>query len=592
MNISELYRGCSSSALLEGFETRRDQEVALVYEKTTSAELQSHIENLKSSLKNVLGLCKGDRVGIVAENRRQWLKFFLAVTASGGIAVPISPDTDPAKKRFILKHAGVQIIMTSLDGLGPVENHFLKGMEGIKQVVLLDHHRCQHFIMPEGVKVHDFRTMLTYPVKDSPSMLSDDDPAVICYTSGTSGEPKGIVLSHGNLTANVQAISRRVRVFATDNVAIILPLNHSFPLIIALTALYNNATIILASSHKRFAEIIRATHPSIIITVPLMLAKIRDGILKKIESEPFPVRVLFRLARFLVAAVHRTCGVNLSFIVCSGVRSKFPGLRFFVSGGASLAPELLKDLIHLGLPVINGYGTTELSPVVAVQAYEENLFKYSRYYLDHAGECGPLLDNLEARIDPTTGCLHVSGPSLMLGYYNDQESDASLISNENGKRWFNTSDVAEFRPDGSLAIYGRFDNVLNLANGKRISAESIRQDLLTDPLVSDAWAYSDRGSRRGSEVLKAAVYLNPERLRELGLDENSSFERFEDLARECRRRLNCGLEQASRISEIVLLNEPIPLTTKGTVRYNEVIRRAENASFDPKKFFASTGTVQ
>ncbi|MDD2717922.1 MAG: AMP-binding protein, partial [Candidatus Wallbacteria bacterium] len=528
--ISRIIRRQRNGSLIEGYETRRAENCQLVYEKTSPDEFCRSVGNIASALYHRLGIRKGDRVVILSENRRQWLKFFLAVLDLGAIAVPLDVDILPERLQYILENSGAVAALCSAQGCFDR----CEPLRKIKNLILLDSERTKNVV--SGPTTYNFQQLIEFDLWEYPSEVEESDPALLIYTAGTSGEPKGILLSHQNLAANVEGIGNRINVGSSDNIAIILPLHHAFPLTVALTALTYNASVTLASSHKRFSEIIRGTSPSIIIAVPLMLEKMQRGIFKKIAEKGILFNLTFLSAYRLIGWIHRIFGFNLSHLIGSQIRASFPGLRCFVSGGARLSPQLQVSLHHLDIPVINGYGTSELSPVVSVQPFQEDLFYSSRYYLNHAGECGPLLHNLEGMVDQG-GCLLVSGPSVMLGYFNDPGLDSRTIEIRNGRRWFNTSDVVEFRADRSLMILGRCDNVIKLNCGKRVSAESIREKIRLHPLFLDAWPYAAGGDST-QDSIRAAVLLNPDELSKLGLTEADPVEKFQRVGLEALKIIN------------------------------------------------------
>ncbi len=568
MLISDILRNNLTSELIEGYESRKDKS-GLVCETTNPSDLNENIENLSSALYHKLKVRKGDKVAILSENRRQWLKFFLAAVNIGAVAVPIDIDHDKEKVHYILGHSESKVLLASKKGLTKGCKNGETKLEGtsLERLVLLDTDEIDRRGI-KAKKIYGFEELLKHKEKKHKQVVFEEDLAMINYTSGTSGFPKGVMLSHKNMISNIKGIADRINdIGSNDNVAIILPLHHTFPLIVALTALYKEASVTLASSHRKFPDIIKHTKPTVMLAVPVMLEKMYHKIDKTIKKKGKIASTLFNLAtknrytRHLVNDIY--------------VESFFPGLRFIVSGGAKLEPDVVKNFLKLGISVINGYGATELSPVAAVQEYDFDKFFTTDYYFDHAGEVGKPLFNVDCFIDEDS-VLYVSGPNVMQGYYKDEKVTREAFITKDNNKYYNTKDIAEFTEDGGLLIKGRADNVINLANGERISSTDIQRKILLDNMVEEAWVY------QSENCIKAAVYLDYSILKKKYGDVYDAD--IEEAAKKVIKNVNRKLSINSKIKEYSLLDTPLPKTSKLSIRYKEVMTLAENNEFCLKTF--------
>jgi long-chain acyl-CoA synthetase len=465
-----------------------------------------------------LGLSAGDRVGILSANRREWHLADLGILSAGGVTVPVYPTNSSSQVAYVLSHSGCRyLFVEDLDQLSKVL---------LRRDELPDLERVFVFDRGEGLD-HDFVGDLTdlddlaadelaiHPtvLEDRTQAIHPDDMATIVYTSGTTGRPKGVVLTHGNIAANIDNITRVVPIGPDDRFLSFLPLSH-----IAERTVSDFGEV-LAGGETWFAESLASVQqdlqdcrPTIFFAVPRVWEKFREGVREEIEGLARPQRALAERYLHLAARKGRVTGSGpvlslveraqykaLDALVGRTIRAGL-GLdraRFLVSGAAPVHPDLLRWFHGLGLPVAEVYGQTEncgvstVNPPGAVRI----------------GTVGPAVPGVQVRI-ADDGEVLVRGRNTTPGYYRDDVGTAELLDAEG---WMHTGDLGVLDDDGYLSITGRKKDLIINASGKNISPQEIETRLRYEPLISQAVVVGD-----GRPYLTALLTLDEEALHEWG----------------------------------------------------------------------------
>lgn len=463
------------------------------------------------------GMETGDRVGVLLPNCVDWIAFDIAAMANGLITVPIYLHDGAANNCYILAHSGVRLcVMDTQDrwlSLAP-ECGDCSSLETVwvQQVPDKPFHdekrRIEVFddvLSDEGVGEDDIR-------------CSAEDVATIIHTSGTTGLPKGVMLSHRAMLWNADAVTKFIPPLKTDVFLSVLPLAHSFERTLGYyLPLASGARVAFSRSIEELREDIAVIRPSILIAVPRLYERIYEAVLKKAGSSPV-TKVLTMAAadigwRLFEAGHGRGAAPGLltrsliwpvlQRVVAKKIMMAFGGrLRVAVSGGAPLSEEASHFLIGLGLPLIEGYGLTETAPVVTATTFEDNL----------PGSVGSALQGVELKATDE-GELLVRTPSLMLGYWEDPEKTEQAIDPDG---WLRTGDIAEFR-EGHVFIKSRLKEIIALSTGKKVAPTMVESHIEHEPLFEQALVTGD-----GKPCLAAIVVLNGEAwaalAKELGVD--------------------------------------------------------------------------
>jgi len=482
------------------------------YQAITYAELSEQVRVFASGLA-ALGVQAGDRIAVVSENRPEWVVADLGMLALGAVNVPMFPTLPPAQIEYIVRDAAAGLIIVStapqLAKARAVQAH----APGLK-IIIMDgasdpaHEvTCFADIMAQGaaqpLSPDDFAAR-----RDA---VRPEDLASIVYTSGTTGEPKGVMLTHRNFATNVAA-SLEALAFGPDDVFVsFLPLNHCLERTAGYYApLQCGSLIAFAQSLRRLRDNIREVEPTYLILVPRLYEGIHQAIEEQTaKSSPLKQRMFawalgVGRARMRAGQARRPISPLLApqwslarRLVLDKVRAAL-GLRrlkYLVSGGAPLANETAVFFHAANLPLLEGYGLTETSPVVT--------FNHPDFWkLDSVGL--PIRD-VEVKIEQN-GEIICRGPNIMLGYYNKPAETAAVLD-ENG--WFHTGDVGEIDAEGFLRITGRIKDLIVLSNGKKIAPQGVESELLRSPLIAQAVLVGD-----GRSTVGALLVPNFRRVRE------------------------------------------------------------------------------
>ncbi len=426
-----------------------------------------------------LGLKKNDKVAIISMNRPEWLIADFGIAQIGGTSVPMYPSITVEDYKYIFTDAGVRAVFVA-------DKHLF---DKVKEATAgLDIPTEHVFTFDKVAGARHFGELLALGQQGNPADLEPikaavqpDDLLTLIYTSGTTGNPKGVMLSHNNLLSNCRNSSRYVPVGKDDKALSFLPLCHIFERMVTYLYMIHGVSIYYAESMETIADNLREVHPSIFTTVPRLLEKVYDRIVAKGHEQTGIKHKLFFWALDLglrfdtqkdQGFVYNTELALANKLIFNKWREALGGnLRCIVSGGGALQPRLARVFWAAGIRVMEGYGLTETSPVIAVNGYErEN---------NMIGAVGPLIDNMEVKI-AADGEILTKSDSVMLGYYNKPELTAEAIDTDG---WFHTGDIGEFVNGRFLKITDRKKEMFKTSGGKYIAPQVIENKMKEDPFI-------------------------------------------------------------------------------------------------------------
>jgi len=474
--------------LLTVRDRRRDsvmlQRGALGWVPISSTEIYRSVVGVARTLES-WGVSKGDRVAILSENRPEWTITDFAALALGAVTVPVYATQTTEQTAFLLNDCGARVIAVStrnqLEKVLTIQRH-----TPVERILVMDAVETAH-------AVHMQQLMLQGPTDCDPEFdararsIGPDDLATIIYTSGTTGTPKGAMLTHGNMASNVACAMDAFGFGTKDEVSVsFLPLSHVTARHVDFALLYRGVVLAYCPDIAKLAQFLLEVQPNIFIGVPRVYEKIRQQVIAKAPG--FPARAVYRWA-LGVGRAHRnetlagTQPAALSWqianrLVFSKVRAGMGGkAEEFISGGAPLGLELAEWYADIGIPIHEGYGLTETSPVIAVNTPA----------VHKLGTVGKPLANLEVRI-ADDGEVLVRGPSIFKGYWNRPvETQAVFVDG-----WFKTGDIGHLDSDGFLSITDRKKDLIKTSGGKFIAPQPIENSLKLNPLIGTAVVFGDR----------------------------------------------------------------------------------------------------
>jgi long-chain acyl-CoA synthetase len=447
-----------------------------------------------------LGLQPGEAVGILAPSSPSWLVADLAIMGAGGIAVPLFPNLSTEHLLFESANVAVKFLIV----IGEEQWQLAQPHVGRYQTVITKdvlHHPdnvvAWHQLLERGDARSEKDPGLYARLR---SAVKSDDIATVIHTSGSTGAPKGVVLTHRNLVAQIRGAAECFPLdMAKDRALSCLPLAHIFERTSVYTYLSQGTAIWFADDVKNVGILMREVSPTVMTMVPRLIEKLYARILKQVEAAAAPRR---QLARWAVdKALHddplasRRWSTSVAdALVYRRLRGALGGqLRYLIVGGAALAGDLARFLSNVGVPVYTGYGLTEASPVLTTCCPRAN----------RLGTVGKPFPGVEVRIGPG-GEVLARGENIMRGYHRDPAATGLAIDAEG---WLHTGDCGRFDDDGYLVLTGRIKELLKTSNGKYVSPVPIEQALTASRLVDQAMVIAE-----GRRMVTALLFPDPEYL--------------------------------------------------------------------------------
>ncbi len=463
------------------------------------------------------GLHPGDRVALIMRNCPEWVMFDQAAMGLGLVVVPLYTDDRPDSIDYILRDAAVKLLLVQDAGrwkrLAPV----VGDNEVLQRVLVLDGGKDSEKPAADDSRVRLVEQWL--PAAGDELCRRKGDPhelASIIYTSGTTGRPKGVMLSHYNMLSVAHAALTLIDVYQEDVFLSFLPLSHT----LERTAGYylpvmTGSTVAYARSIGQLAQDLQVIRPTVLIAVPRIFERVYGRIKEQMNAKPAVARALFEAAinvgwqRFLQQQGRARWRPSqllwplLNRLVASKVSAKLGGrLRAAVSGGAPLSPDIARVFIGLGVPILQGYGLTETSPVISVNSLSDN----------EPASVGLPLRGIEVRIGDNDELL-VKSPGVMMGYWNNHAATNQVIDSDG---WLHTGDQARIE-NNHIYITGRIKDILVLSNGEKVPPADMELAIVMDPLFEQVMVVGE-----GQAFLSALVVLDadfwPGLAQDCGLD--------------------------------------------------------------------------
>jgi long-chain acyl-CoA synthetase len=462
------------------------------WESIPSQEFLRHVAGLSTALVE-LGVKPGDRVGLFSANRPEWHTADFAINGAGAVTVPVYFNESPDRMTYILKHCGAKVVLV----VGAAQLRKLlnvrKGLPELEQILVADGGadvpteclRYETLIASAGpTDVASYRLRASQVL---PGQL-----ASLIYTSGTTGEPKGVMLTHNNFCSNVCDVGHDFKLDPTNDVALsFLPLAHVYGRTLDYIYIFGGAVLAYVETVEAVAQALAEVHPTIIAAVPRFFEKIYARLVEQGSKNTGVKRMIFDWAMKVAerATPWRATGAPASFflkaqwkladkLVYRKIRLGTGGnLRIVSSGGAPLSQALAEFFWTVGIPIYQGYGLTETSPIVS-----------SNYPANRMGSSGKPIPNVQVRA-AEDGEILVKGPCVMQGYYKNPEATREVLT-EDG--WFSTGDIGYVDQDNYLFITDRKKDLLKTAAGKFVAPQPIENALKTSPYILNAMVVGDR----------------------------------------------------------------------------------------------------
>ncbi|OGW37531.1 MAG: hypothetical protein A2Y97_09385 [Nitrospirae bacterium RBG_13_39_12] len=513
----------------------------LTWKEVTYEELLIKSKGIASNLIKE-GIKKGDSIAIISENRPEWCISYLAISLSGGIAVPVDSQLSPAEIKNLLNDSKSKYVFYS----AVTEKNVNKAIKE-SDIKFID------FDSPEFENACNTPDFKHYPD------VSEEDVASIIYTSGTTGIPKGVQLTHKNFCSDAEALVMTKLMIHSDNVLSILPFHHTYPFMgTFLLPVFLGATVTFAPSLKgpEIMSTIKDKEVTIVVGVPQLLELIRNGILNRINKLPGLLSKIMIGILKLCGGIRQKTGINPGKFIFKSVHEALGRrFRFFACGGAKLDPQVMKDLEALGLTVLEGYGLTETSPVVTFNSLTKR----------KPGSAGMPLPSVDIKIMDTEtheglgvmkeGEITIKGPMVTKGYYKNPQATEQAI--RNGR--FFSGDIGFMDKENYLFITGRLKEVIVLSSGKNVYPEEVEKQYLKIPLIKEICVMGADGDGI-AESVNAVIVPDFEYAKKTQTGNIQEALKWEI------NNVSIRLPQYMRIKGYTLSREPLPRTPLGKLR--------------------------
>jgi long-chain acyl-CoA synthetase len=546
------------------------------WEAVSSQEFLRRVAGLSSAFVE-LGVKPGDRVALFSTNRPEWHTADFAINGAGVITVPIYFNESSDRMTYILRHCGAKVIFVA----GQPQLEKLLSVRGdlpeLENIIVADAgadvpRECLRYeTLIGGARAKDVADYRERARQVLPGQL-----ASIIYTSGTTGEPKGVMLTHTNFCSNVTDVGQDFHLNPAEDVALsFLPLSHVYERTVAYIYLFQGCPLAYVESIDAVPQALLEVHPTVLAAVPRFFEKIYARLVEQGSKTTGGKRMIFDWAmkianqsvHWRASRGHASVAVKLQWLladqlVYKKVRTGLGGrLRLVSSGGAPLAKELVEFFWAIGVPIYQGYGLTETSPIVS-----------TNYPVNRVGSAGKPIANVRVRI-AEDGEILVKGPCIMQGYYKNAEATREALTPDG---WLGTGDIGHLDKDGYLYITDRKKDLIKTAGGKFVAPQPIENLLKTSPYILNAMIIGDK-----RKFIAALIVPNPTtvgaRLADEGLKFSSPAEmaghpRTHALLEEEVKRLTGHLAQYETIKRFALLPEDFTFDG-GTLTFTLKLKR-------------------
>lgn len=516
------------------------------YEELSYLEIYRKSKKFANYLIETINVERKERIAIICESRPEFSIGMFASIQTGAITVPLDVKLTVPEHTHILNDCNPRILLCSshyLDHAIEVKNN----VPSIEHIYVLDDEEREHSEIPS---VSSLEGDLEKHISRARSL---DETALIVYTSGTTGNPKGVMISFGNIYSQLRDFEYMFKLSHKNTLLSILPLNHLLELDCGFFGmLYMGAKIVYIKSlnPKELTSTMKEKQITNMIVVPLVAKMLKNSIDKQIKKQPENAQKIFKIMYKAAKFMPRTIRRLMFKSIIDGLGGK---LECFICGGAPLEDNVAEFFERIGIPVFQGYGLTETSPTIST----------NRYGHSKIGTVGQPLPSVLVKI-ADNGEILATGPNVMQGYYNKPEMTAEVID-ENG--WFHTGDIGEIDKQGFIKITGRIKNMIVLGGGKKIFPEEVEAVLETSELIKEVCVMSltiKSGNKAGTEEVGAIISPSDD------LAKKSDEEIQKELEAEVKRLSDANLAPYKAPTVVVLHRDELPKTSTRKVKRKDL----------------------
>ncbi len=529
------------------------------YKIITHRQVREMIDALGTAL-TTLGL-QGKRIGVIGENRYEWEIAYLAVVCGVGTVVPFDKSLPENELKRLIERSEVEAIVYSEKYEASLKKMVLEGVGKLKHLISMDSETHKNGVYSFSELIDIGNVLLKNGNRAFlDSVIDPEEMKIMLFTSGTTSESKVVALCHRNLCANLMDIATMLDVNSDDRFLSFLPIHHVFECTVGfLLALYRGAQTSFCDGIRHMQENYKEYKITFAACVPAIFENMYKGIWKKIEKDEKKDEVLKLLEK------HKDASMEKRRKVFKDIHEMFGGhIKTFVSGAAAIDKKVIQGYRDFGINLLQGYGLTETSPVVAVETEEFN----------RVGSIGKCYPSLEAKIlepnEEGVGELLVKGPTVMLGYYGNEEATKEAIVDG----WFHTGDLAKIDEDGYIFIMGRKKSVIVLKNGKNIFPEEMENLINRIEGVKESFIFGKSNKKDKDDIRVHVKVVYDKDIMKLAYKAETEEEIYNALS-ERIKGINEIMPAYKGIKGIVITETPLIKTTTNKIKRHEEMKTVE-----------------
>ena len=556
-NYRELVEySCSNYAKNIAYKYKKDYTAKDVeYIEKTYEQTGKDIKYLSTALLD-MGLEK-KRIALIGNNSYSWCISYLAITCGNMIVVPMDKALPDNEIENLIRRSESEVVICDKKYIDNLERIKTENTNNLKTIICTEEIEDNRIIKIEDLLKKGKELIENGDTKYENIEIDENEMSIMLFTSGTTNEPKAVMLSQANICADLTDIASWVKIYDTDTLLSFLPIHHTFECTITfLYGFYSGATVAFCDGLKYIQKNLAEYKVSVFVAVPLVLETMYKKIQKAVEEQG-KTKLINKMTKISNALLK--CKIDIRKIVFKQILDNFGGnLRVVLYGAAPMNKETIIGFNNLGISLVQGYGLTETSPVISAETDKEK----------RPGSVGLALPSLQVKIEDKDengeGEITVKGPVVMLGYYkNDEETNKVLKDG-----WFRTGDYGYIDDDGFIYITGRKKDIIVLRNGKNVYPQEIEFLINKIPYVAESLVYS-RDKSKTDTMLCAKIVYDKEHIKEF-LGEKTEKE-YKEIIWEEIKKINQTLPVFKHIKNITITTTPLAKTTTQKVkRYEEL----------------------
>jgi long-chain acyl-CoA synthetase len=530
-----------------------------IIKKITYIEFKNDVDSLGTAF-HYLGL-KDKKIAVLGENRYEWCVTYLAVANGTGVIVPLDKELPVHELENLVNRAEVSAIIFS----GKYEEKIRQiSAPGIEYFINMDTKSDSEEFLSYELLQEKGATLIKKGITSFiEAKIDRDKMSMLIFTSGTTDHAKGVILSHKNICSNIVAVCSVISISDKDSVLSILPLHHTYECTCGfLLIIYNGAMITFNDSLKNTAKNLKEVKPTILIAVPLILESMYKKI-KEQANKDIQTKILFKSALIISKIIYNILNIDLKKKLFKKVHENLGGqIRFIISGAAAINESAIKGYRDLGIPVLQGYGLTECSPIVTV----------NREYDFSDSSIGHPIPGVELRIDSPNsngiGEIVVKGKNVLLGYYDNMLATQKVLIDG----WFYTGDLGKMDRQGHIYITGRKKNIIVTKNGKNIFPEEVEFYLNKSRFIIESLVFGLKEKQFGDIIVSAQIVPDVDTIKQYLQKENVSSEEIYNIINVEIRKVNKSMPLYKKIYHFSIREEEfVKTTTQKIKRYEQKI---------------------